>query len=45
MAWHQHRNKERLVRKRKYLEFSMKHFKATVEYAKAQDGPPVQADE
>jgi hypothetical protein len=45
MAWHQHRNKERLVRKRKYLEFSMKHFKATVEYAKAQDGPRVQADE
>ena len=28
MAWYQHRNKEQLVRKRKYLEFIMKHFVA-----------------
>jgi len=35
MAWYQHRNKEHLVR----------NFRATVENAKAQDGPRVQADE
>ena len=35
MAWYQHRNKEHLVR----------NFRATVENAKAQDGPRVQAAE
>src|SRR5689334_1632817 len=28
MTWFQHRNKDQLVRKRKYLEFIMKHFVA-----------------
>ena len=28
MTWYQHRTKEQLVRKRKYLEFIMKHFVA-----------------